>query len=289
MLKTLLTFLLLNWASLIFSQTKLLIGMDDLSETTYTELKNKNIETLKVIYGVDIYPKDPLKADLEVMKAAIVKAFPDKNEYGYGMLDWEGKAYHILAHSRTETKAFKDIRAEFIRAISFAKKLRPNVKWGFFEIPFRDVRFSNKETKLKSHSKILELLRECDVLYPSMYGYTPNYIGSLNDVSYAISLASELNKEVFPMVWHRYQGDNNTKEKRYWFEVIPKNLFVNRIRDIRKVKYNGKQVDGIVWWGKDTYFYEKKNRVVRMEAQNINDFKTIYNNLVKEYAIEIVK
>jgi len=273
----------------VYPQSKLLLGMDDLSSTTYSEIGGNEIGRLEIIYGKDIYPNDPLKVDLTSLTRAINKAFPKKNAGGYGMLDWEGKAYQILAQSKSENSAFKQVRAEFIKAISYAQKLRPNVKWGFFEIPFRGIRFANEKAKLHSHNQIIDLLKQCDVLYPSMYGYTPDNIGNLDDVSYALSLASKLDKRVYPLVWHRYQGDKNSRTKRYWFEIIPKSTFVNRIKQINTVRYKGRAVDGVVWWGRDTYFYTHKNAVVTQEARNITDFKMKYNKMVKDYIIDIKK
>lgn len=274
--------------NLSYSQSKLLIAMDDISNDTWSTIASNGVMQLKIIYGVDIYPDNPLKVNLKTLESAITKAFPNRNQSGYGMLDWEGKGYHILAQSKSTTVAFKNVMNEFISALEFAQKMRPNVKWGFFEIPIRQRRFASQEVMKSAHIRIAPLLKQCDVFYPSMYGYTPNDIGSLSDVSYSLNLGKKYNKEVYPMVWHRYQGDKS-KSKKYWFELIPKNIFSNRIIEIKNTKYNGRSISGIVWWGKDTYFYEKNNKVVKNEARSISQFRMKYDSMVKDYVNEILK
>ncbi|MCS3555843.1 MULTISPECIES: hypothetical protein [unclassified Sphingobacterium] len=281
--------ILLNILQIAFSQNKLLIAMDDLNTETFKDLKSKNVSELKVIYGADIYPNNPIEVDLGKLEKAIILAFPRSDQSGYGMLDWEGKGYHELIHAKGRTQDFVNIQNQFIKTIKFAKKLRPNVKWGFFEIPARERRFKSRALQLDSHERISVLLDACDVFYPSMYGYTPEDLGSLSDVLFALELGKKFNKEVYPMVWHRFQGDTKNQTKKYWFEIIPKKMFSERIKEIRSINNNNNRINGIVWWGKDTYFYIKKNKVVRSESRNISSFKSKYNLMVKDYVKFIQK
>src|SRR5690606_35856453 len=98
--------------------------------------------------------------------ANIRKLFPDPNAKGIGVIDWEGPGYDDLM-GKNGPDAFNKVFQEFKQALSIAKKLRPNVKWGFYGIPFRSSYggvLKDEHVWKASNERIIELMSQSDIL-----------------------------------------------------------------------------------------------------------------------------
>src|SRR3546814_4028023 len=131
---------------------------------------------------------------------------------GIGILDWESEAFRILKSGKSHEK-FQSVLSEFVKAIKIAKSMRPNIQWGFYEVPIITAPGRKTEEDIK------ELLRECDVFLTSLYQYYPYALSERNegavidDVRYSISLGLKYDKPVLAMVWHRWiRSEEHTYE-----------------------------------------------------------------------------
>jgi len=177
--------------------------------------------------------------------------------------------------------------------LKMAKALRPNVKWGFYAIPFTT--YYKRETIKNNIAKIEQLLLQCDVFFPSLY--TPYKEGTISkgdneafatdNVLAALVAAKRMNKPVLPFVWHRYHVSN----KAIGLQLIPNDEFKRYLNTILSVNYNGYKVAGLVWWGSDTYFYNIKSKALvnEMSTSGHPDFATYRDNLIVNYGKEMLK
>lgn len=262
----------------LFSQ-KLMLSIDDKSESIINFQKQYNIGDVKIIYGKDIYPHVYNKVNETTLKRAIIKAFPDVNSTGYGVLDWEGKAFHTLIYKDSKNKEFKNTIAQFVKALQIAKQMRPNVKWGFFNLPFRRLLFNSDSKWMTQNNHVHDLLVNIDIFYPVFY---PRTLNDRLDVGF-LNLLKRLNikyeKEVVAFIWHRVEGSENRYSK------INKTDFVNNA----KILLDDANVSKVVWWSQDTYFYRNKNKTFLNEAKSWNDFQKNYENLIIDYSETLLK
>ena len=278
----------------------LYISIDDYGNAAkqYLGSKSDQIGVVVTIYGRDIYPNDPLKVNEQTLTAAIAKAFPDSNAAGIATMDWEGKAFDILAHRDASDPQYQAVLSEFQKALQIAKSTRPNVKWGFYDFPFRRIVFTSDQDWKDANSKIAPLLQNMDCFFPAFYmtysmGDDPVHKGALasgqsiydKDTREAIRLAVKYNKPVLPFIWHRYE----VHDSAYRDKVIPPDQFAALARTILDATYKGHKVNGIVWWSRDTEFFLHGNKQVRSEASDVNGFKTRYDSLVTNYSDLLLK
>lgn len=258
---------------------KLMYSITDETKQIEKFRLNNNIGNVIVIYGNDIYPDRNDRVNTSVLRKAIISAFPERNAYGYGVLDWEGKAYHTLLYRNSSTNDFKNVLSQFLIAIRLAKELRPNVQWGFFNIPLRYLLFKNSQSWMNQNNNIDILLKEVDVFYPVFYPRSNNDIINKDFVMKLGEMKKKYKKKVVAFMWHRVEG----KEGRY--QKIKKDIFVRNA----KILINSSNIDKVAWWSKDTYFYRNKNKVFTNEAKSLTDFNVLYENLIIDYSKAILK
>ena len=225
--------------------------------------------------------------DEAAFRDRIEKAIPDPNATGIGALDWEGSAFSRLRTGDPGSDDYKAGLNQYIKAIQIAKSMRPNVKFGFYALPFinRDADYQ------KWNDAIAPLLQECDIFFPSLYQYYPqssktggresDYVkGNLTE---CLRLASKYNKMVMPFIWHRLYPDN----KEHGLTLISQSGFNKRVKYIVTTQYQGKGIDGMVWWSSDNYYYSQKNPTMQHEAPSGMDFKSYHEKLIIKYGENI--
>ena len=178
-------------------------------------------------------------------------------------------------------------------AIRLAKKLRPNVKWGFFGIPFQPFKNDKRQSNVD-----IPLLSECDAFFPQLYfDYNPgNGNGRRSrsekqdwldfNLKNILAMASKMNKPVLGFIWHRYYSPGF---KNNALKLIPLDEFNEYVKETMAYSNNGKSVDGLIMWGNDTYFYTTKSQplVDEFKATGGSDFKAYHDTLVYRYANKI--
>ncbi|RXR17784.1 hypothetical protein EQG63_09885 [Flavobacterium amnicola] len=236
------------------------------------EMEYVNYVDEKMFLSTEEYKIDTLK-----FKKFISEKFPNKNQNGYCFIDLESPYLEKICNNETTDEDFIKAQQLFIGIVQFAKKTRPNVKWGFYAIPFTTY-WETMTGFLDRNDKIDKLLKEVDVFFPSMYMfYDDGIVGTLKNSEYissnvekSIELGRKYHKPVYPFVLHRFHPSN---EKLGW-SLMENSFWEDYINKIVSCEYNRHNVDGIVWWAADTYFYGRK------DGMNINkEFKgtkTVY-------------
>jgi len=268
--------------SLSFGQSKanmpIYICMSDLSDNAKQTLHGMGYSFVTLF---DFYTPT---LDEAAFRQRIGQVFPDANATGIGVLDWEGSAFSKLRNGDPNSSDYKQGLAEYMKAIVIAKQMRPNMQWGYYALPFlsRDKNFRTW------NDAIAPLLQQCDVFFPSLYQYYPqssrsgdsesSYIDQ--NIATCLRLAAKYNKKVMPFVWHRLYPDNKDKG----LKLVPVSDFENRIKDLVNVQINGKGIDGLVWWGSDSYYYKQKTNVnMNKEVSPNTDFKSYHDGLIIKY------
>ena len=272
-------------------KSKLLLAIDDYGNKAKNFLHKVGNKDVKLILGEFIYPDKPLlnneaKVNREVLSRYINKSFPDKNQSGIGVLDWEGRSLDLLITLPSTDSVYQSVLIEFLFALKLAKTLRPKVSWGFFGIPFKQGNFKTRKGWEEGNNKIAPLLKSVDVFCPNLYGYNPSDLGNKEDVLVSIKLGLKFGKKVYPFIWHRYNGGDQVN---YTLKLIPKLNFVNYAKETFTQKYHNKKVDGIIWWAKDTYFYESKVEMLLNEKPPNEKFIDYYDSLLIDYTKTLTK
>ncbi len=249
-------------------------------------LEGNEINEVKIIVERSIYTKNPLKVDEANLTKVINSMFPSKTQKGICTLDWEGKALAILEKSDSDSAEFKTMVSEYIKAIRIAKRLRPNMKWGYYGLPFKN--YWNRDDNWRNRTlELLPLFKEADMIFPSIYDFYDDSVGWADDPAYvndnvvlALEVGTRLNKPVFPFVWHRYHNSN----KKKGYELIPEEEFKTHLDAALKANFQNKYIKGIVWWGADRWFYaNKKNEVLKKEASKNKSFDEYQKNVLIDY------
>lgn len=214
------------------------------------------------------------KYDEAKLIRTITKLYPNKNQSGMAVLDWEGVAFDNLIKNKDVSNASK---IQFEQAIKKAKALRPNVKWSFYGLPTRN--FWNPDQNWKSKNlDLISLFSNFDFIAPSIYIFYPlnevketlqnKYIDS--NIQLAKEIGQKVGKPVYPIVNHRYHPSN----KKYGNQLVSKELFSYYISRIV-----GNQIDAIIWWQSEEYNYN----ISRSNAVFKSDYsKKISKDLIQQ-------
>jgi hypothetical protein len=261
------------------------IYLGDIGFKSQNLVNEYNIKPIFLIGGYAIDPVDNGCIDTQSLRKNIEKVIPDPNATGIAILDWEGKAMHLLSTVPVKDLRFNEIIEEYIKMIEMAKALRPQIKWGIYALPFRS--YWNRNEDWRNRSFLLKsLLSHCDVITPSVYNlYTnlkykyTNKLYLLDNVSLALNIGNMLNKPVLPFVTHRWPN----------LKIIPKEEFADYIDKLFKIQYSGKHIDGIIWWGPDEYYYKTGNQELKREFKSDSSFSEQYQKLIYEYLSSITQ
>jgi len=101
--------------------------------------KFANENQLQRVYFIDenmFLTKTLYQVDEEKMISNINKIYPDVNQKGVCYINLEAPHLDQLISNSSDDLSFKKSLAVFLKVIKTAKKTRPNVKWGFYAIPF---------------------------------------------------------------------------------------------------------------------------------------------------------
>ncbi len=278
----------------IGSGQNLYISMDDLGPHAKSFIAQNNIKEVATFDVVSVNSQNYLQVDTAKLFKKIKSHYPNASDAGIASLDWEGKSLVALSQRGPVTPEFQNALDAFLSVLKLAKGLRPNVKWGFYNVPFATY-YNRNDSWKQSCANIEPLLKQCDVFFPTLYvPYKDGSIKSGDNESFAkdnileaLTLASNFNKPVLPFVWHRYHVSNKT----IGLQLIPIDEFERYLNTILSVNYNGKKVAGLVWWGSDTYYYNIKSPALinEMSENNQTDFPAYHDNLIIKYGNEMLK
>ena len=277
-----------NFAAQKLDSIRILITSDNHNPPFNQYLQKNNIQ--KVGFVSDTQFLDPDKKftlNAAMMDRDLQRAFPDKNAAGIAYIDLETPYLEYLMNSDINSMEFKKSKKLFLDVLLYAKKARPNVKWGYYYVPFtnywgRTKEFYNKDERIK------EIIQNSDVLFPSIYIFYNNVNFSLENKSYleentkeVIRIGKKYNKPVYPMIMSRYHPSNS----KIGNELIEKDNIKFYINTILETRYNGKAIDGLMLWNADGYAHRIKEKKITAE---LSTTKMNFEQYYDQHLIEVL-
>ncbi|MFO0718491.1 MAG: peptidoglycan-binding protein [Candidatus Paceibacterota bacterium] len=186
------------------------------------------------------------------------------NFTGYAVLDIEDP-YFAWLHESPSTQHFQYAQSEMLKALNYAKQLRPNAKWGYYGIPNFPIHFtggswadasdSAKSAEIEKIFAPTALLDAVDFYAPSIYSpypdaSTPSYLvekeKARNKEAVKQSIPRSNGKPIFTYISDRFWNSNPV----YNYKSMPYQEFKNK-------QFIGMQngADGVFLWGGDNYWY----------------------------------
>ncbi|SEV94421.1 Hyaluronidase [Chryseobacterium wanjuense] len=263
---------------------QILICSDNKSKTFTDFINREKIQFVQFVNdGQFIDKKVPFTFSKDLLIKELERAYPDPNASGIAYIDIEVPYIDYLKEDVTTDNYKRSVKL-FLDVLDFVKKQRPNVKWGYYGIPYttywgRDKKFYDQYKKLDP------IIRKSDILFPSIYIFYNHVSFSMENEDYIeenaeemIRIASIYNKKVYPFVMSRYHPSNASIGN----QKINDSDFRTYITAISNAKYNNKHVDGIVLWNADGYSYRTSEPVLKkeLEKNKITNFDTFYDQYI---------
>jgi len=250
--------------------------------------KDQGVPNVPILYQWQFVNSDGLTFNKKLMEKYMDELIPDKNASGYAILDWEGYIYNVLAGWESVSSAtYKIYLNTFISALLYAKSLRPNTQFSYYNLPTKAY-FSYKGGS-DFMKKNLPLLKVIDFLAPSFYilyygktvaeEFAYQYI--TDNLLYSLELGVKVNKDVHAFVWHRYHPLSSSNGNK----LIDYTTFNDIIGRIINTSYKGKKVDGIIWWNCEDFLYQSRSSdpIMMEEYKTVTNVSTYKYNLLKGY------
>lgn len=221
---------------------------DRYDNDTKAYLKNNGYVEATLITPFYIDPHKKNKAELVYVKRFIEKTFPDVNQSGVCVVNWEDKPYQDMINYKKTDKEFVEASAEFEKVVNYIKELRPNLKVGVYGFPVRAV--SKGMERLSADNKFDALFKVCDFISPSLYlmytdeekGHDWNLDYFARNLDLAYEYASRLRKPVIPFVWSKIHPSNKTSGMK----PVPVDVMKSYLEYIHQ--YKNEMVAGVFWW-----------------------------------------
>ena len=267
---------------------KLFVTSDNNNPTFNQFLKQNNIKKVGFVGDhqfLDPYSQFTLSPAM--MNQELQRAYPSKNETGIAYIDLEAPYLEYLMNSDINSAEFKKSKKLFLDVLAYVKNARPNVQWGFYYVPFTTY-WNRTNSFYDKDERITEIINNSDVLFPSIYIFYNKLNFKLENKSYItenteqiIRIGQKYNKKVYPLIMSRFHPSNSS----IGYETIEEDDFQLYFSTIKNTKYNGKSVDGILFWNADKYFYKtNENKVV----EEVQKSRTTFDNYYDNYLINIL-
>lgn len=180
----------------------------------------------------------------------LVSKFPDVNQDGILVLDWEGEVFAALKKPKTEAE-FLEGEKLWLQVISIVRKVRPRLKIGVYGLPFRG--FNNWTLTAPNPPHQLDnLFNAIDFIAPSLYliyadeqvGHERNLQYLRDNLNYSLKYGKRFNKPVIVFMWHRLHPGN----KYAPHAIISKSLFAKHVKLVATYEVDGFKASGMFWW-----------------------------------------
>jgi hypothetical protein len=251
-------------------------------------VQENNLETYTIFYQ-QFFVKEN-KVDEKMLQKQIETRIPNINATGFAVLDWEGEAYETFKNNQ-DNKKIKYFVKEFVKAIKVAKKLRPNVKWGYYNLPYLSY-WTRPGTINNIDQKLNQIYVNEDFIAPSLYVYYPDEKHNTSNMNYikntlraALMNGKQYKKPVYPFIWQRAHPRFKDRSS----ELLPEIYFKETVKTIANFETNGIKAEGVFWWHSESYTYRNKNKfktaekeyskVTHVEQYQYNFFKRYYNSI----------
>ncbi len=241
-------------------------------------IKNNKVGKVQFVNDGQFLGKELYTFDPQLLTQEIKRALPNRKDNSVVYIDLESPYIENLRDKEVNSEAFQKSLKLYIDVIQFAKKMRPNARWGYYGFPYTTYwdRTSDFYKKIK---KVAPLIKECDVFFPSLYTFyvDKDSIMTAENKKYVIENTKEIikisklyKKPALVFVWHRYHNSNQEVGNQF----LPEKVFLTHIKRIINTTFEGRKIDGIVWWGCDNYSFRQKHKgVVEEFSGNEQDYK----------------
>lgn len=272
--------------------SKLMVSLGEYGTLVDAFVIEKQIPKVQYINDGQFLGKEPYTFDPILLTQEIERAVPNANEDAIVYIDLESPYLDHLINDSITSDSFKKSLRFFIDVIQFAKKMRPNSKWGYYYLPFATY-WDRSSVFYDKHLKIKELIECCDVLFPSLYTFyeektkdwkneNEKYIKY--NIENFIKIRQYYNKPVLVFVWHRYHNSN----PNVGMKLIPKKIFQKQIKLIINSIFEHQKIDGIVWWGADNYSFRQKDVTILREFKGSESEYKEHNDKVLYQYMKII-
>ncbi|WP_166805114.1 hypothetical protein [Nitrosococcus wardiae] len=245
------------------------------SDSIQAYIIKKGFSFLPVIYQKNIDPDNDGIFDRHRFVEYATDNFV--NYDGLIALDWEGKAYQDLIDIFTPME-LNNTAKSYIDPLVLLKNINlRKIETGYYGLPSKYSTRNNTDHKEKNH--LDELYSFVDVLYPSLYlnknsifpgesiGFVKQHL--LNALKTGCS-----KKKIYAFITHRWHPNSKYSPNA----LIPISIFEKYITTIKNTNHKGCFLDGIVWWGADEIWYDKKKSV----RDSINKYGSIQKFIQQE-------
>lgn len=274
--------LLENTKALQTSEMKLLVYSDSNTPKLNEFLQKNNIQKVGFVGDHQFLdPKNKFTFSPTMMDQELRRAYPNQNEAGIAYIDLEAPYLEYLMSSDMNSAEFKKSKKLFLDVLAYVKKARPNVQWGFYYVPFTTY-WDRTDSFYSKDERVSDIIKNSDVLFPSIYIFYNKMNFMLENESYIkentreiIRIGQKYNKKVYPLIMSRYHPSSG----KIAYETLNETDFRFYVSTLKNTKYNGKSVDGIMFWNADQYFYKtKENNVVAEVQKSKMPFANFYDN-----------
>lgn len=260
----------------------------------YSPEINDLLEKSNVYKSITVFSPSMIGNNSEInykqLSRSLIRNFPQVTSGGLLCLDIENEIYEDIRKYNQGTLRFEKAISEFIKMIRFVKRERPNLDVGIYGIPFKitaDVHKRNNSAKLD------RLLREVDVIFPSLYlpysfseprsKLIEQYLAE--NLNVALDFGIRLDKPVIPFIWYMVHPSN----RNYGGELVSKDDFNTYMNKIMNFYNTGKGVQGVVYWEPSVPYFNrnvrKKNNIFK-ETERKKENVSIQSELIKFYLLK---
>ncbi|MCA9291468.1 MAG: hypothetical protein KDA25_10090 [Phycisphaerales bacterium] len=204
-----------------------------------------------MVYQSQIDPDDNGRLNEAKLRGWILKNVPSGYD-GVVWLDWEGT--WMDAFKSSDPSVVAAAVSEGTHAMTMARALRPNAKWGFYGLPPRLYWQRTDPSWRASAENCRALFKHVDVVGVSVYDFyadADNPGGGSGDQAYVadnVRLALDVappNVDVWFFVIETYHDSNAKRRGQY----IPDDEWTAHTLAGLGVRQNGRAARGVVWWG----------------------------------------
>lgn len=248
-------------------QQRLYFCIEDGSEQQRLFVNELKLDTAIIFYEREVASQGGRILNENKFREAINKKIPNRTQEGIAVIDWEQNDFLLGNHGKYNQSVMV---SEVSKALSIAKKLRPNIKWGLYNIPLNGININSTA----NNSTLVNLLQQCDFIAPSAYIIKGNYKKEIQRVerklSRALMIGQAIEKPVIPFVWHRVHPNN----VKHGLKLVSPDSFHLYMRAVLNVEFGRKKVDAVIWWHSENYYKKRHDETIKGVDSSLPNVQT---------------